>query len=224
MALRHLSGGSLQPRRRRPVNVAAAARAQTGSAPRAGEERLPTVSVVIPMRNEERSIGACLEAIVAQDYPSHLMEILVVDGSSKDRSREIVESYGQRYPQIRLLTNPAGSIPAGLNVGIRASRGAIVARVDARTLLAPDYLSTGLRLLRESRASNVGGPVRAVTTDFMGRVLALVTQSRFGMGGAALRYRAHEAREVDTVYLGIRSEEHTSELQSPLNLVCRLLL
>lgn len=162
------------------------------------------VSVVIPMRNEERSIGACLRAILAQDYPSHLMEILVVEGGSQDCSRMIVESYRQRYPQIQLLPNPAGSIPAGLNIGIRASCGAIVARVDARTLLAPDYLSTGVRLLRETGASNVGGPVRAVTTDFMGRILALATQSRFGMGGAAVRYRESPLEHwTDTVYLGI---------------------
>ncbi len=142
------------------------------------EDRLPTVSVVIPMRNEERSIRACLEAILAQDYPLRLMEILVVDGDSHDSSSQIVESYRKHYPQIRLLRNPAGSIPAGLNIGIRASRGAVVARVDGRTLLAPDYLSTGIRLLRQSGAGNVGGPVRAVNTHFMARVLALVSQSR----------------------------------------------
>lgn len=163
----------------------------------------PSVSVVIPMWNEARFIGACLEAILAQDYPSDLIEILVVDGGSQDRSREIVETYRRRHPQIRLLRNPTGTIPAGLNIGIRGSCGAIVARVDARTLLAPDYLSTGIRLLRTSGAGNVGGPVRAATTEFRGRVLALVTQSRFGMGGAALRYRGHESQWVDTVYLGI---------------------
>lgn len=185
------------------MTASAGTRAKAVTAPQFIQEHLPTVSIVVPMRNEERSIGACLEAILAQDYPSHLMEILVVDGGSRDRSRMIVESYRQRYPQIRLLSNPAGSIPAGLNIGIRASCGAIVARVDARTLLALDYLSTGVHLLRETGASNVGGPVRAVTADFMGRVLALATQSRFGLGGAALRYRDSETQEVDTVYLGI---------------------
>lgn len=164
---------------------------------------LPTVSVVIPMKNEERSIGACLEAILAQDYPSHLMEILVVDGGSTDRSIPIVTSHGAIHPQVRVLRNPAGSIPAGLNVGIRASRGAIIARVDARTILAPDYLSTGVRLLRETGAENVGGPVRSVAREYMGRALALAVESRFGMAGAASRYRESDRREVDTVYLGL---------------------
>jgi cellulose synthase/poly-beta-1,6-N-acetylglucosamine synthase-like glycosyltransferase len=167
------------------------------------ESGLPTISVVIPMRNGQRSIGACLDAILAQDYPRDLVEILVVDGASSDGSRAVVESYHSRHGQIRLLHNPAGSIPAGLNVGIRASRGAVIARVDARTLLSPDYLRVGVDLLRRSGASNVGGPVRAVTGRYWGRVLALVTQSRFGMGGAAVRYGDGDSREVDTVYLGL---------------------
>ena len=49
-------------------------------------EQLPFVSVVIPMRNEETSIGACLDAVLAQDYPPEAMEVIVVDGDSTDRS------------------------------------------------------------------------------------------------------------------------------------------
>lgn len=164
---------------------------------------VPTVSIVIPMRDGERSIAACLDAILLQDYPGDCVEILVVNGASQDRSRAVVDAYRERCARIRLLQNPAGSIPAGLNVGIRAARGDVIARVDARTLLAPDYLRVGVDLLRRTGASNVGGPVRAVTAAYWGRVLALATQSRFGMGGAAVRYGEGESREVDTVYLGM---------------------
>jgi glycosyltransferase involved in cell wall biosynthesis len=155
------------------------------------------------MRDGERSIAACLDAILLQDYPADRVEILVVDGASRDRSRAVVAAYRERCPRIRLLENPTGSIPAGLNVGIRAARGDVIARVDARTILAPDYLRVGIELLRTSGASNVGGPVRAVTATYWGRVLALATQSRFGMGGAAVRYGDGASREVDTVYLGM---------------------
>jgi succinoglycan biosynthesis protein ExoA len=167
------------------------------------ETSWPMISVVIPERDAERSIGACLDAILGQDYPADRVEILVVDGASRDRSRALVEGYQERHPRIRLLSNPVGSIPAGLNVGIRAAHGDVIARVDARTLLDPDYLRLGIDLLRRSGASNVGGPVRAVTPDYWARVLALATQSRFGMGGAAVRYGEGERREVDTVYLGM---------------------
>jgi succinoglycan biosynthesis protein ExoA len=162
----------------------------------------PLVSVIVPMRNEARSIGACLDAIRAQDYPADRLEIVVVDGGSTDGSRAIVDTVAAVDARVRCVDNPGGRIPAGLNVGIRACRGELVARVDARCLLDPDYLSAGVRVLAETGADNVGGPVRAATEDGAARVLALATQSRFGLGGAAARYRDGGRREVDTVYLG----------------------
>ena len=163
----------------------------------------PTVSIVIPMRNEEKSIGRCLEAVRAQDYPPGRIEVLVVDGRSTDGSREVVEAFARRDPRIRLLDNPSGSIPAGLNIGIVASGGDVVARLDGRTELASDYVSAGVRLLRRTGASNVGGAVLSVNPSYMGRVLALVWESRFGMGGAAARYGEATERDVDTVYMGM---------------------
>jgi glycosyltransferase involved in cell wall biosynthesis len=163
----------------------------------------PFVSVVIAIRDEGRSIGGCLDAVLAQDYPPALMEVLVADGGSRDASRDIVEAYARRHGRVRLLDNPDGTIPAGLNTAIRAARGEIVLRVDARTRLAPDYVSTGVHLLTARGVDNVGGPVLCVTPAYMARVLALASQSCFGMGGAAVRYRASGERPVDTVYLGV---------------------
>lgn len=94
---------------------------------------LPTVSIVIPMRNEERCMARCLDAVLGQTYPANLMEIIVVDGNSQDRSRQVVADYARRDARITLLSNPAGTIPAGLNVGIKAAQGEVIARADART-------------------------------------------------------------------------------------------
>lgn len=164
---------------------------------------LPTVSIVIPMRNEERCIARCLDAVLGQTYPAHLMEVIVVDGNSQDRSRQIVADYDRRDPRITLLSNPAGTIPAGLNVGIRAARGEVIARADARTLLASDYVRTAVDLLASRRANNVGGPVRSITPTLRGRALALAWGSRFGLGGASARYRESTEHWTDTVYLGV---------------------
>ena len=81
--------------------------------------------------------------MLGQDYPGQL-EVLVVDGGSQDDTVAVVERYGARDGRVRLLENPAGTIPAGLNVGIRAAQGDIVARVDARTRLATDYIGTAV--------------------------------------------------------------------------------
>ena len=127
----------------------------------------------------------------------------MVDGHSADGSRRVAEAYARRDPRVRILANPAGTIPAGLNVGIRACRGEIVARVDARARLAPDYLETAVTLLRTTGADNVGGPVRSVTRTVTGQALAAAWSSRLGLGGAAARYGEGEEHWTDTVYLGV---------------------
>ena len=60
----------------------------------------PTVSVIIPCRNEEKFIGKCLDSIIEQDYPKDKTEILVVDGVSGDGIRKIIENCGLDYTEI----------------------------------------------------------------------------------------------------------------------------
>jgi glycosyltransferase involved in cell wall biosynthesis len=155
------------------------------------------------VRDEAAAIGPCLEAVLAQSYPRDLVEVVVVDAGSQDGTVAVVESYRRRDGRVRLCHNPAGSIPAGLNVGIRAATGDVIARVDSRTVLAPDYLAQAVRLIAETGASNVGGAVRFVSTAYMARALGLVMQSPFGVGGAAARYGGGRDRWTDTVYLGV---------------------
>lgn len=161
------------------------------------------MSVIIPVRNEGTALGPCLDAVLAQRYPTDAVEIIVVDGDSRDDTRAVAETYARRDPRIRVLTNRAGTIPAGLNVGIRASHGDVIARVDARARLAPDYLETAVALLRTTGADNVGGPVRSVTRTAVGQALALAWSSRLGLGGASTRYGDGEEHWTDTVYLGV---------------------
>ena len=161
----------------------------------------PLVSVVIPLRDDAGTIAACLAGVLAQDYSA--LEVVVADGGSRDGSREIVHAVARRDARVRIVDNPAGSIPAGLNAAIRAAHGDVIARVDARAVLEPTYVSAGVRLLADTGAANVGGAVRSATPGYRGRLLGLVTESRFGMGGAAVRYGHEHAGDVDTVYLGM---------------------
>ncbi len=159
---------------------------------------LPLVSVVIPMRNEAKHIHECLDSVLAQDYPRDCLEVIVVDGDSDDDSLAVLQGYGDR---IRVLHNPARIVPSSMNIGIRAARGEIVARVDAHTKLAPDYLRVGVETLQRSGADNVGGPMISVGGGAIGDAIALAMASRFGIG--AYFHFAAEDREVDTVYMGM---------------------
>jgi len=159
------------------------------------------VSVLIPMRNEGDHIRPCLEAVLAQDYPTELMEILVVDGRSTDHSREVVTEYATQYSHLRLLDNPRQITPAALNVGILHARGNYLIRVDAHTVIAPDYVRQCVTLLESTDAVNVGGRMQPVGDTYFGRTVALSTTSPFGIGDSRFHYDARE-QYVDTVYMG----------------------
>ena len=63
------------------------------------------VSLICPIYNEEKHILNCIESILMQDYPLDLIEFLLIDGLSKDRTREIINEYVVKYPFIHLLDN-----------------------------------------------------------------------------------------------------------------------
>lgn len=170
------------------------------------KKKLPTISVVIPMRNEEDHIAACLQSVVDQDYPAELLEVLIVDGVSSDGSRDIVSRFQQNYPYIRRLTNERKATTYALNLGITESNGEIVVRVDAHCTLAPNYIRACVDALQQSGADNVGGLMRPRGRTPLEKVIALAMSSRFGVGGGKFHYFDRELF-VDTVYLGAYRRE-----------------
>jgi glycosyltransferase involved in cell wall biosynthesis len=161
----------------------------------------PSISVLIPVCNEEEYIAPCLDAVLANDYPQDCLEILVVDGMSTDRSREIIQAYTITHRNVRMLENRKRIVSSAMNIGIREAQGEIVVRMDAHAVCAPDYVRTCVRLLQTTEAANVGGAQRAVGTDYVSRAIAIGMTSLFGVGNAAFR-RADRNTWVDTVYLG----------------------
>jgi glycosyltransferase involved in cell wall biosynthesis len=147
--------------------------------------------------NEEQYLGACLDAISAQEN-ANVVEILVVDGGSADRTREVAS----RYPKVSVLDNPRRIRPAGLNVAIAAAQAEIFVRVDGRTEIAPDYVACCVSALQRTGAAVVGGPMRYAASGAVQRGIAVAMTSRLGAGPAAFRRVDRGAGFVDTVYLG----------------------
>lgn len=162
------------------------------------------LSVICPIYNEERYIEACIESIVAQDFPKDNLEVIFADGMSTDRTREIVAEYTARYPWIRLIDNPERIVPPALNAAIKASRGDIIMRLDAHASYPPNYFSALTSALRKYNADNVGAvcitlPINNTPTA---RAIASVLSSKFGMGNSAFRVGIKEVSTVDTVPFG----------------------
>jgi glycosyltransferase involved in cell wall biosynthesis len=164
----------------------------------------PLVSVVLPCRNEERFIGACLDSILATAYPLDRLEILVVDGMSEDGTRAIVERYAGRHPAIRVLENRRRITPAALNTAIGAAVGEIIVRMDAHVVYPREYLPRLVEALQASDADNVGGIIVTLPADgtTVARAIALALSHPFGVGNAYFRIGVGEPRWVDSVPFG----------------------
>jgi succinoglycan biosynthesis protein ExoA len=162
---------------------------------------LPFVSIVVPARNEERHIGDCLEALQRQTYPHELLEILVADGRSSDRTPDLVRKASAGDSRVKLLENPSGRTAAALNIGIEAANGSVICRMDGHAIPADDYVERCVTVLQETRAWCVGGQMQKVGATSVGRAIALAATSRFGVGDSTFHY-ATEPREVESVFLG----------------------
>jgi len=168
----------------------------------------PFVSVVIPCRNEEKFIAQCLDSLIEQDFPKENLEVLVVDGTSEDRTREIVRSYSQKYSFIKLLDNPKKFTPSGLNIGIKAARGKVIVRMDAHAGYGKDYISKCVHYLKETGADNVGGIIKTLPAEntLMARAVALVLSHFFG-AASYFRLGSKKPRLADTVFGGCFKRE-----------------
>lgn len=107
----------------------------------------PALSVVVPAFNEERSIAAVLDHLLAQP---EIEEIVVVDNASTDATASIVAHYATVDDRIVLLHEPRPGIAWARNTGFDHARGAIIARTDADTFVAPGWA----RAIREHLATH----------------------------------------------------------------------
>ncbi|MGJ6981393.1 glycosyltransferase family 2 protein [Aestuariimicrobium soli] len=164
-------------------------------------EPWPTLSVVMPVLNEERHLRTSLRGVLDQDYPGDL-EIVLALGPSTDRTAEIAAQLAADDPRLVVVENPSGTTPDGLNRAIAASSHDVVVRVDAHGELGPDYLTTAVATLQRTGAANVGGLMDARgTTDFE-RAVAAAYNSRIGLGGGAFHLADSEEGPAESVFLG----------------------
>ncbi|NDL57438.1 glycosyltransferase family 2 protein [Phytoactinopolyspora mesophila] len=161
----------------------------------------PAVSVIMPVRDEERHLADAVARVLSQDYPGE-MEVVLAIAPSRDRTAQIAADLAAGDTRIRLVDNPAGKTPAGLNAAIGEARHGIVVRVDGHGLLSEGYIRSAVEVLEKTGAANVGGIMHAEgTTDFE-RAVACAYGSTLGLGGGRFHVGGPEG-PADTVYLGV---------------------
>ena len=166
-----------------------------------------TVSIIIPSRNEEQYIARCLQSILNQDYPQHLIEVFVCDGISKDRTAEIINDFSAKKSNIQLLINSNRTTPFALNLGINKSSSDIILILGAHAELFPDYVSKCVQILSSNdQIQCTGGILENTYENNTSEAIGMAMSSTFGVGNAHFRTGTKEGF-VDTVAFGAYKRE-----------------
>ena len=162
------------------------------------------VTIIIPCYNEEQYIGKCLESIINSDYNKKLIEVLVVDGMSKDNTRNVVREFSKLYSYINLIDNQKRVIPSGMNIGIKIAKGDLIMKMDAHSEYPIDYINKCVTYQNIFDVDNVGGLVKAISNEnnFFQKAILKVISHGFGVGNSAFRIGLKKPAFVDTVAYG----------------------
>ena len=166
-----------------------------------GDRDWPSVSVIIPVLNEERHLEQAVRMILDQDYPG-LLEVVLALGPSKDQTDAVAQRLTAADPRVRTVASPTGKTPNALNAAIEAARHEIVARVDGHAEIPADYLRVAVSELVRADADNVGGVMDARGVTGFERAVACAMRSKLGVGNARFHVGG-EPGEAETVYLGV---------------------
>ncbi len=166
---------------------------------------LPAVSVVMPVRDEERHLADSVRRVLAQDYPGGFELVLAV-GPSRDRTEQLARQLAAADPRIMVVANPSGRIASAMNAAIKTARYGVITRIDGHALLPDGYLRTAVRTLLETGAADVGGVMAAEGVTSFQQAVAWAMTSPAGVGAAA-NHTGGAAGPADTVYLGVYRRE-----------------
>ena len=160
----------------------------------------PSVTVILPILNEEADLQNCISAILQQDYAGEI-EIILALGPSKDNTNQIARNLAAADKRIKLVNNPTGQTAKGLNLAIAESSFEIICRIDGHSEISNSYLKTAVSIMQEKGAVNVGGLMHADGQSGLQRTIAQAMRSKLGVGASKF-HTGGKAGPSDTVYLG----------------------
>jgi cellulose synthase/poly-beta-1,6-N-acetylglucosamine synthase-like glycosyltransferase len=157
------------------------------------ENYIPTVSVIIPARNEEKNIGRCLDALLKLNYPANKLQIVVVDDDSSDRTAGIVSG----YPVTLIKNKPTPGTIAfkknAITAGIQAATGEIIVTTDADCIVQSNWLNILTTVMHAHQAYMVTGPVRMIPgSGFLSKFQSLDFAILQGITAASVHSGLHD--------------------------------
>ena len=170
-------------------------------------KKLETVSIVIPVYNEEKYIEGLINSLLKQDYDKEKIEIIFVDGNSSDKTVEIInKKLANEKLQYRVMSNPKKITPKSVNMGIKEAQNDIIIRLDAHSEYPINYITKCVYYINNTDSDNVGCLFKAEGKTKIGKAIANVVSSKFGVGNSGFRIKENSGY-VDTVPFGTFRKE-----------------
>ncbi|MDE2212926.1 MAG: glycosyltransferase family 2 protein [Patescibacteria group bacterium] len=111
--------------------------------------RYPSVSIIVPCWNEERTLAGTLKSLLSLEYPKDKLSIIVVNDGSTDSTLAIAEQFASN-PQVHVLSKKNGGKYTALNTGIEHSKSELVGCLDADSFVVPDALIESVKKFEEN--------------------------------------------------------------------------
>ena len=166
-----------------------------------------TVSVVMPIRNEERYIQRSLTSVLEQDYPCNQIEIIIADGLSEDSSLDIVNKIATKHKNIIIVSNPKKIMPSGANRAIKKASGDVIVLLGGHTVIRSNYITECIETLNRTGADCVGGYMETIGETLIAQSIAYAQSHPFGIGNVSFRTGSKKEELVDTVAFGAYKKE-----------------
>jgi len=134
--------------------LSAPARKARGRAPHGALEETPSIAVIVPCYNEEETITATCESLLALEYPTDKLEVILVDDGSTDGTAAAIAQFAG-HPQVRIISKENGGKHTALNAGIASTSAEFIGCLDADSFVEPDALHEIVPCFADARVAAV---------------------------------------------------------------------
>ena len=125
---------------------------------------ITSISIIIPARNEERNIEGCLQSILKNNYPTALLEIIVVDDHSEDETATVVKKYASQNVKLILLSDHLSTKinsykKKAIEIALEQATGTLIITTDADCIVPSKWLQTIAAFYEEKNPAFIAAPV-----------------------------------------------------------------
>ncbi|PIT91356.1 hypothetical protein COU17_01005 [Candidatus Kaiserbacteria bacterium CG10_big_fil_rev_8_21_14_0_10_49_17] len=140
--------------------------------------RYPSVAVIVPCFNEERTIAATIRSLLALQYPKSKLEIILVDDGSTDGSASILQRFANRYSHVRFIQKENGGKHSAMNTAFNTTTAELIGCLDADSFVAPDAL---MEIVRHFENSSVAAVTPAIVVESADNPLRLIQRAEYSL-------------------------------------------